>query len=211
MHQAITGKTTDPRRGLFTLVSGVVALTTGIIMLVGMISLAVSFFQPGADSGMLLSAQNNWLIKIFLLHADLGGFQTDLSGLNFLDIAILIFVSILCLGLSTTFKNTRKIWSLAAFALSLIALVLFLVTKIAGRSTVMLAVLINSLVMLDERTLSRAAIAAGILGSLFLFVGDLTVGVHSDVITILFGVGYVLLIIWFFQIAAALLRSERRS
>lgn len=201
----------DHRRGWFTRFCGVVALTTGVLLLFGMISLALSFFQPGALSGWFAPVQNNWLIKIFLLHADLDGFQTDLFGLNLLDITILIFVSILCLGLSAAFTNTRRIWSLAAFALSLIALALFLVTKIAGRSTVMLAVLINSLAMLGDRTFSRAAISAGILGSFFLFFGDLTVGVHSNLITIVFGIGYVLLIAWFFQIAAALFRSERSA
>jgi len=75
----------------------------------------------------------------------------------------------------------------------------------------MLAVLIMSFVMLRNETFSRLAIYSGILGSVFLFVGDLSVGVHSNLITFLFGVGYVLLITWFFLIAQSLIRLGRVS
>jgi hypothetical protein len=98
-----------------------------------------------------------------------------------------------------------------AFALSLIAIILFVMTQIAGRSTVMLAALINSFVMLRDKIFSKATIYVGIFASVFLFVGDLTVGIHSNIITILFGCGYVLLIMWFFLIAPGLLRVGRVS
>lgn len=84
-------------------------------------------------------------------------------------------------------------------------------TQIAGRSTVMLAVLINSFVMFRDKTFSKATLSVGILASVLLFVGDLTVGIHSNIITILFGVGYVLLTTWFFLIAQSLLRLGRVS
>jgi hypothetical protein len=80
----------------------------------------------------------------------------------------------------------------------------------------MLAVLINSFVMLRDKTFSKVTIYTGILASVFLFVGDLSVGVHSNIITTLFGVGYVLLTTWFFLIAQSLFRlgqavSRRRQ
>jgi hypothetical protein len=185
-------------------IGGVAALITGMLLLIGMISLIASILQPGTTDGGLLLFQSNWLVKIFILHAEFSGIPADLHGLNLLDIVILLLVSIICLSLSTAFRNASKVWSIIAFALSLIAIGLFLATRVAGRSTVMLAVLINSFVMLRDRTFSRITIYTGILASIFLFVGDLTVGIHSSIITTLFGVGHVLLTIWFFLIAQSL-------
>lgn len=192
-------------------IGGVSALTTGLLLLIGMISLIISILQPRITSGWLLFFRDNWLVKIFILHAEFSDIHADLHGLSLLDIFILLFVSVICLSISTMFRNARKVWSLIAFALSVIAIILFLVTQIAGRSTVMLAVLINSFVMFRDKTFSKVFIYTGILAGVFLFVGDLTVDVHSSIITILFGIGYVLLTTWFFWIAPTLFRLDRTS
>lgn len=180
-------------------------------MLIGMISLIVSILQPGTRNGWLSLLGNNWLVKIFILHAEFSDIQADLHGLNLLDIFILLLVSITCLSISTVLRNARKVWSLIAFVLSVIAILLFLATQIAGRSTVMLAVLINSFVMLGDKTFRKGTIYVGILAGVFLFVGDLTVGVQSEIITTLFGIGYMLLITWFFLIAQNLFRPGHMS
>jgi len=187
-------------------IGGVSALITGMLLLVGMISLIVSVLQHRTTNGWLPLLANNWLIKILILHAGFSDIHVDLHGLNLLDVSILLLVSVVCFSISTIFRNVRKAWLLIAFALSVIAIILFLVTQITGRSTVMLAVLIISLVMLRDKTFSKVTIYAGILASIFLLVGDLTVGVHSNIITTLFRIGYTLLIPWFFLIAQSLFR-----
>jgi len=211
MQQVISTKTTDSRWSGLYKIGGVAALVTGMLLLLGLTSLIASLFQPSTTNGSLLLFQNNWLVKIFILHAEFSGIQADLHGLNLLDIVVLLLVSIICLSLSTAFRKASKTWSVIAFTLSLIAILLFVITQIAGRSTVMLAVLINCLVMFGDKTYSRVTIYTGILASVFLFVGDLTVGIHSNIITALFGVGYVLLTIWFFLIAQHLFRLGRVS
>jgi len=194
----------------------VASLIVGILLLFAVISLITTILESAATNGWLSLFQNNWLVKIFILHAEFSGIQADLHGLNLLDIVILFLVSIICLSLSTAFRNASKVWAIIAFALSLIAIILFVTTQLAGRSTVMLAVLINSFVMLRDKTFGKVTIYMGILASVFLFVGDLTVGIRSDMITALFGVGYVLLTTWFFLIAQSLFRlgqavSRRRQ
>ena len=209
MNQVTNAKTVDSRWSWLYKISGAAALIAGMLLLIGMISLIASVFQPGAINGWLSLFQNNWLIVIFKLHAEFSGIHADLLyGLNLLDMVFLALVGFICLSLSTVFRKAGKTWSLIAFALSLIAIILFVATQTAGRSTVMLAVLIISFVMLSNEIFSKVTIYAGILASVFLFVGDLSVGIHSNIITILFGIGYVLLITWFFLIAQALwLRS----
>jgi hypothetical protein len=192
-------------------IGGVAALTTGMLLLIGMVSLIFSILQNSITNGWLLLFQNNWLVKIFILHAEFSNIHAALHGLNILDIVIMLLVSVICLSLSTTFKNASKVWSLVAFALSLIAIILFVVTQEAGRSTVMLAVLINSIVMLRDKSFSKVIASTGILASVFLFIGDLTVGIHSGLITIFFGMGYMLLTAWFFLIAQNLFRLDQVS
>jgi hypothetical protein len=170
-------------------------------------TLVLSALAPGAITGWPLFLENNWLIVIFKLHAEFNGAHSiSLHGLNFLDIAILALVGTICLSLSTAFKKAGRIWVLVAAALSLIAIILFVVTQIAGRSTVMLAVLIVSFAMLGNKRFSRVAVYSGILAGVCLFIGDLTVGMHSTTITIFFGIGYVLLSGWLFLTGMALLR-----
>lgn len=210
-HQITSSDTRNSRWGWLRQIGGVSALITGTLLLIGMISLIVSVLQPRTTNGWLSLFGNNWLVKIFILHAEFNDVHADLHGLDLLDLFILLLVCVICFSVSTVFRNARKVWSLVAFALSVIAIILFLATQIAGRSTVMLAVLIISLGMLGDKTFSRVTIYAGILASVFLFVGDLTVGVHSNIITVLFSIGYVLLITWFFLITPSLFRPGHPS
>jgi len=210
-HQVTIIGTIDSRWGWLYKIGGVSALIAGMLLLIGAISLIASVLQPNAINGWLSLFPSNWLIVIFKIHAEFSGVQSDLHGLDLLDIVILLLVGTICLSLSAASRKASRIWCLVALALSMIGIILFIATQIAGRSTVMLAVLIISLVMLRKETFSRVTIYAGILASVFLFVGDLSVGIHSNVITILFGVGYVLLITWFFWIAKFLFWLGRVS
>ena len=206
-NQPTNTKTVQSRWSWLYKTSGAAALIAGMLLLIGMISLIDSVLQLGTMNDWLSLFQNNWLIVIFKLHAEFSGIHADLlHGVNLLDIVFLALVGFICLSLSTAFRKAGKTWSLIAFALSLIAIILFIATQTAGRSTVMLAVLIISFVMLSNEIFGKATIYAGILASVFLFIGDLSVGFHSNVITILFGIGYVLLITWFFLIAQSLFR-----
>lgn len=211
IQQGTRTKTVESRWSWLHKIGGVAALAAGLVLLLGMASLIASLLQADTTNSPLLLFRNNWLVKIFILHAEFSTIQADLHGLNLLDIGFLSLVSMICLSLSTVFRNARKTWSMTAFALSLIAIILFGVTQIAGRSTVMLAVLVNSFVMLKGKTFNKGTIYTGILASVFLFVGDLTVGMHSNIITALFGVGYLLLTVWFFLIAQSLIRLGWKS
>ncbi len=206
MNKVTSSETRNDRWGCLRKIGAVSALISGILLFVGMISQIASVLRSETASGWLSLIPNNWLVKIFILHAGFSDVHADLHGLNLLDIFILSLVSVICFSISTIFRNTRRVWSLVAFALSVIAIILFLATQNAGRSTVMLTVLIISFVMLRDKTFSNVIVYTGIPASVFLFVGDLTVGIHSDIITTLFSIGYVLLITWFFLIARGLFR-----
>lgn len=188
------------------LLSGATTLMLGILFLISAISFITSSILAGINCGWSTALQNNWLIVIFKLHAGLINIPDDpLHGLNLLDIIILVAFSITCFGMYINLKKSSKIWSLVAFAFMWIAIILFAITQNAGRSTVMLSVLIFSLIMIKDKNYSKVTIYIGITASVFLFVGDLSVGINSHFITILFGIGYILLTLWFFLISRKLL------
>jgi len=129
---------------------------------------------------------------------------------NLLDIAILALVGTMCLGLHAALKGTSKIWSLVALALPFIGIILFTTTKLSGRSSVMGAGLIISLVMLRNNTFNKVTAYMGILANVLLLGGDFSVGIpHSNLISTLFGIGYVLLAVWFFLLGRRLLQLGR--
>jgi len=66
--------------------------------------------------------------------------------------------------------------------------------------------LVISLVMLRSNIFGKVIAFVGILASVLLLIGDLstTANSHSNIIAILIGIGYVLLMTWFFLIARKL-------
>ena len=182
------------------------ALIAGVVLLLAVIDLIIPSFRLGTPNGWVSLFQNNWLMVIFKLHAGFSGVQIDLLHiLNFLDIAILVLVGTMYLGLYAALRRTSRIWSIIALALPFLGLVLFIATKTAGRSAVMGAGLVISVVMLRDNIFNRVTAYVGILASVLLLVGDFSAGVlHSNIITTLFGIGYVLLMTWFFLIARRL-------
>jgi hypothetical protein len=199
----------DSRWSWLYKISGAAALLAGVLLLVGMINLIITVLQPGTINGWLSSFEDNWLIVIFRVHAGFSGAQVGLlHGLDFLDTVILALVGTMYLGLYAALKRTSRIWSIIAAIQPFLGIVLFVATKTAGRSGVMGAGLVISLVMLWSRTFDKATACIGILASVLLLAGDFSAGVISPsiVVTTFFGVGYVLLTTWFFLVAQRLFR-----
>jgi hypothetical protein len=194
--------------------SAAAALIVGILLLIALISLITAALQPGATTGWLSTFQNNWLIVILKIHAGFPGVNTDLLGvLDLLDIAILALVATVFLGLYAALRKTSKIWSLVALVQPFLGLVLFMVTKNAGRSGVMGACLVISAVMLRSSIFKKATAYIGILASVLLLAGDFSAGVIPPltVSAALFAIGYVLLVLWFFLVALRLFQLGRKA
>ncbi len=195
-------------------ISGVAALMAGILLLIAMVSLITAVLQLGATNGWLSSFQNNWLIVIFKMHAGFGGAHIQLLHvLDGLDIAILALVGTMFLGLYVILKRTSRIWPIIAAVQPFLGMVLFIATKTAGRSGVMGAGLVISVVLLRSNIFEKVIACVGILAALLLLVGDFTSGIipPSAIMAALFGVGYVLFITWLFMIAGRLFQLGRVS
>ncbi len=210
--QGSDGETADPgRKGLYT-AGGAAALIAGAIFLMAIVQLIAASPQPGAPNGRPAWFQDNWLIVLFKLNAGFSGVQAGrLHGLNFLDIAIMALAGITVLGLYAALKRSSRIGSAVALIQPFLGIALFVATKTAGRSSVMGAGLVISIVMLRSRLFGRATAFAGILAGVLLLAGDFGTNVDSpsSLLAVLIAIGYVLLMAWFLLVGQRLMRVGR--
>ncbi len=199
-------KITDSNWMIVYKAGGGAALAAGILFLAALISLISSILNPGSMNGWLSKVQNNWLIVIFKIHDGFSGVHVDhLHMLNLLDITILVLVGTMVLGLYAVLRKTNIFWSSVALVLPFLGTILYLVTKTAGRSAVMGAGIIISVTMLQNTHFDRQTAFLGIIACMLLLAGDFSAGVlYSNIISALFGIGYVLLITWIFLVALKL-------
>ncbi len=195
-------------RWLYT-VSSTAAVVTAILFLGGTWPLIAAALRPGSGAGTLAGIQDNWLIVIFRLHGGFPGVGIGLlRGLDVLDIVILALVAVVYLGLYAALRRTTRIWAMVAAVQPFLGIALFLITRTAGRSAVMGAGLVISLVMLGSQVFDRATAYLGIAASILLLVGDFTAGAipPTTVVAAIVGLGYVLLMVWLVLVARRLFR-----
>lgn len=193
-------------RNSFYKISGVAALTAGGLFLVAVIDLILTVLQPGASNGWLSLFQNNWLVVIIKLHAGFTGIQSKLLyQRNLVDIIILALIATMFLGLYIALKRNSKTLSFIALAQPILGILLFIATKNAGRSGVMGAELVISIVMLRSALFHKWIAYLGMLSAILLLAGDLGVNMAPSIIlAILTGLGYTLLVVWLFLVAGRL-------
>ena len=209
MNRIVNAEFAESRWNWLYQVSGVASLILGVLFLIAMTSLFTAGLSPSTINGWLSPFQNNWLVVLFKLNAGFDGVQFDLLyGLNPLDIAIMALVATMYLGLYAALWRTSRIWSIIAAVMPFLGIVIFIATRIAGRSGVMGAGLVISFVMLRSNIFGKVTAFVGILSSVLLLAGDFgtTENSPSTIVAVLIGIGYVLLMTWFFLIARRLLQ-----
>jgi hypothetical protein len=194
--------------------AGAAALAVAAFLIVGLIGLAGAALQLDAANGLSLPYRDNWLIVIFKIHAGFGGDQTaQLHVVNALDITVVALVGMVCLGLTAALRGHsrgRLLILLIAAACPFVGIPLLVATGSAGRSGVIAAVLIISIVMLRSDVFRKRVVFVGILSGLLLAIGDIGAGLipPTAVVAALFGIGYLLLVAWSCLVAGRLLRLE---
>lgn len=191
--------------------SSIAALSVGILFLTAMIDLILTVLNPITFDGWLSSFQSIWLITIFKLQAGFVGIQPyRLAQLNLLDIIALALIGILIIGLYIALHRTSKIWSMVALVQPFLGILLFILTKNAGRSGLMGAVLVISIVMLRSKLFDKRYASIGILSGIMLLAGDFGVSAApSPILAVLTGLGTMLLITWCFLMSRRLFQLGR--
>ena len=162
----------------------------------------------GARGG--LSFADNWLVLLIRLHAGTGGVQPDVfTGARAADVLILASFAVLLVGPVLAFRKGRRVWAAVALAQPILGIAILLITRQAGRSAVMGALLVISAAMLGNTGFGRAVAYAGILASIFLLLADLSAGIiHSGLMALLATIGYLFFILWLFAVSTRMIQMR---
>ena len=180
-----------------------------MVLLAGALCTLISLIGPETDGKLISSISNNWLVIIFKLHANIIDPGADpLKGVNLYDIFILSLFIFLCLCLYLTFKKQKKIWFLTAITLLILGIVMFIITDLSGRSSFMASGIVISLILVFGGFHKEFTGITGILANTLLLFGDFTVGANLKSVPFIFGLGYILLIIWIFMLTLIFIRTK---
>ena len=189
-------------------IGGAAAMIVFVLFLIGVIGIITVGSQPTITNDRFTPLQSNWLVVLFKLNAGFSGVQSDLLNvLNLLDIVIMALFGAILLALYVILRHANKIWSVVAASLPFLGIAVFLITRTAGRSGLLLGGLIISSVMLRSSNFSKVSAYVGMVASaLLFFAGDIGTAIFSSsiIIAILIGIGYVLWMIWFYLIGRRL-------
>jgi hypothetical protein len=129
---------------------------------------------------------------------------------NPLDIVMLALAGLVMVGLFAALTEVNRLWPFLAMISPFAGIALFIATASIGRTGVICSVLIISIVMLLTTSFGKPVAITGVLAGVFLAIGDLASATGpSPLMAGLFGLGYVLVTVWFFLVAVSLLRLPR--
>jgi hypothetical protein len=191
--------------------SGSAALAVGLVFAVGLAGVLGAILRSGYPDGWSLPLQDNWLAVIYKLLAGFGGNQAgQLHVVNPLDIVMLALAGLVMVGLFAALTEVNRLWPFLAMISPFAGIALFIATASIGRTGVICSVLIISIVMLLTTSFGKPVAITGVLAGVFLAIGDLASATGpSPLMAGLFGLGYVLVTVWFFLVAVSLLRLPR--
>jgi hypothetical protein len=185
-------------RGWFQRVGGAGAVLAGVLLSVGVVGLAMKSetFRP-------------WLAVLLGVNAGLGDVSmSSLSMVNPVDIGMLVVSALAFAGFWPGPGRPRKAWMAVSTLLPVAGIGVLVATGLWGRSGLMGGGLVLSALMLGNRKL-RPAAYTGFAANALLLVGDFaTTGLRSTPVTLVVGIGYTLLVVWFAWIAVRLLAPE---
>jgi len=200
--QSTVEKFSQPKCIWLCKLGALAAVVIFVLLLIGMIGIITEALGFAVTSNWITPFYNNWLSVLFKLNIRMDGITPDsLTVLNPVDVLIMVLFSLLFLTLFAILSNTTKLWSAIATCLPILGIIVYLITKTAGRSGLLIGGLVYSIVMLRSKNFSRVSAYIGIIASgLLFFAGDIgTAAFHSSsIIAILIGAGYILWMLWVF-------------
>lgn len=163
--------------------------------------------------GQRIPVGANWLVTLFDLNfRPLATNASALDTFSLVDASIMLLFGLLMACMYPVLRSASRTWALTAVALPFVGILVFLVTATAGRSAVLLAGLISSVLVFRRRFAAPATAVAGVLASATLLIlGDFATAAlaPSLLIAVFIAASYVLWTGWLLLIALELARKAR--
>ncbi len=190
-------------------IAGITGIVCGALLAMALVTVVIQGVNSPSPNRLFGRLLNNWLVTIFKLHLRVDGITNGmLRGVALKDVAILLLTSVFGIGLWLSLKSTTMVGSIIGLVLPVLGLILFIVTQMAGRSSVMATAFVFALIALWNPSFGRIASIIGIIAGVLLLLGDFTEPLHSKVIALLFAVGYICLVAWYVLIGVRLVQGK---
>ncbi len=190
-------------------IAGVAAIACCAVLVGTAVAVLAQGLQANTSRGGVGRLVNNWLALLFRLHFGVDAITTEmLRGIRLTDMVIMGLTAISSVGLWFVLKGTSIVWSGVGMVLPVVGILVYVLTRLAGRSAVMAAVLAFSLIALWSPRLGRVVPTIGIAAAALLLLGDFTEPLHSRAIAMLIAAGYVLLAVWFVLIGIRMVQIK---
>jgi hypothetical protein len=200
----VPAEDTGPRRWLLIAGASAGAALFAIFLL--------GFLSP---MGIGTPIGENWLVILFELNVRPLTFSSSaLHSFSALDTGILLLFGILMASMVPILKSTSRFWAFIAAALPFLGVFVFFVTGTAGRSAVLLAGLVSSMLAYRGGFGAPVTAVAGMLASSALLVlGDFATALFpaSRAIAVAITAGYVLWTAWLLLTTLELAQLARRA
>jgi len=162
-----------------------------------------------------LAVSDNWLITLFNLNLRPGSTQPSaLSVVSGLDIGLMLLFGTVMAAMYPALRHANRTWAVIAVALPFLGVPIFIATGTAGRSAVLLAGFISSILALRGQFGSTTSGWTGVLASaILLFLGDFGTAAFapSRLLAVFIGIGYVLWTLWLLTVAFELFRRRQHA
>lgn len=186
------------------LVCGMAAALTAAVLVLGLVGLVIE------QQGLGL---RNWLVVLFQMNSGMGSLPSDpLRVRNLLDVAVLALAGLTFLGLWPVLGRRHRIWTAIAIALPFIGIPLLFVTGLTGRSAVMGAGIVVSVLIFMSGHRGRLLGSIGLVANALLLAGDFGTGVlPGGPVAAAVAAGYLLLLGWYVLLAVHLLGQRQAT
>lgn len=170
---------------------------------------AIGMFRP------IHSVSDNWLVILFNLNFRPPSTKGNtLDVVSLLDLSLMLLFGIVMAAMYPALSSKSRIWAAIAVALPFLGIPIFLATATAGRSAVLLAGFISSMLALRSQFGGPASAVVGILASaILLFLGDFGTAAFppSQLFALSIAGGYILWTLWFLLVSMELIRRSRHA
>jgi hypothetical protein len=185
------------------------------LLSVGIIGIVTPPKAPGVAGIWLNTWHDNWLVLLYQMNITGSGYTAELlSVYNSIDMALMYLFDLLFIALYLVIRKQTRFFAALITILPFLGVVLLIFTHTAGRSALLIGVLLYSILMLRSAYFTQFTASCGIFGSILLFFGgDIASAIlpPSPMIALVILIGYLLWIFWVALTGIRLLQIRKKG
>jgi hypothetical protein len=141
----------------------------------------------------------NYILRLVQLHIQYDAIlEQTLSTVNFLDIFMLVLITLVSISLLSATLKSNKLLAWFAVILPPVGIIMFILTSEIGRTTMFVTVICLSILFLRINDIPKNLPYLGLVSGILILIPDIGFMLgYYPIMGYIMGTGYVLLMIWY--------------